>query len=400
MKSNIFSKRTGLFLLSVIMLTLMMSALALGGCEKKYKVIFDGNGGELVSGETVQIVKEGQDAIPPVFKREGYTFVSWDQYYIKVKRNLTIKAIWDSNFVFTSYKENGLDGFAVSGLKVVNDEWTDIVVPDEYYGKPVVGVLKSAFRNRANITSITIPNSVKFIEKGSFYGCTILRSLTLPFIGGKLYTEEQADQIKEKNETFNLEDGHFGYVFDDDSYENQGVNIPESLTTVTITDTDFIDYAAFAFCENIENVILSDNIKTLSVGAFFGCKKLTSVKLPANLEVISHQAFESCSSLNNIELPDAVKEIGYRAFKECDSLKNITLPESMENIVEQAFIMCINLAEVIVKAKTPPTAGTSMFEQGSPNLKIYVPSEAINLYKAADGWKQYANKIYAIVDAE
>lgn len=112
------------------MLVIVMTVFAFSACTKNYTVNFDGNGGELISGEVVQIIKEGQNAIPPEFKKEGYTFLGWDTDYQKIKKNMTITAIWDSNFEFTAYTENGYDGYVVSGMKVINDEWTDIVVPD------------------------------------------------------------------------------------------------------------------------------------------------------------------------------------------------------------------------------------------------------------------------------
>ena len=46
-------------------------------------------------------------------------------------------------------------------------------------------------------------------------------------------------------------------------------------------------------------------------------------------------------------------------------------------------------------AITPPGLGESVF-LGDDNLTIYVPASSVDAYKAADGWKDYADRIKAI----
>lgn len=79
-------KKFSLFLLS-------LSLLLLVGCGKTYTVVFDLNGGELVSGETTQSVKEGESAVAPVAQLEG-SELSWDQDFSKVTQDMTITAQW------------------------------------------------------------------------------------------------------------------------------------------------------------------------------------------------------------------------------------------------------------------------------------------------------------------
>ena len=59
----------------------------------------------------------------------------------------------------------------------------DIVIPDKINYKGTVYVVttigEGAFEKCSELTSVTIPNSVKYIEKYAFYGCNKLTSVTI-----------------------------------------------------------------------------------------------------------------------------------------------------------------------------------------------------------------------------
>ncbi len=60
-----------------------------------FTITFSGGGGNLSSGNEVQDVTEGGNAVPPVYSRDGYDFDGWDsQAYQNVSGNATIIAKW------------------------------------------------------------------------------------------------------------------------------------------------------------------------------------------------------------------------------------------------------------------------------------------------------------------
>ncbi len=63
--------------------------------RQSYLVVFDGYYGTLVSGNTSQVVKKGEDAVPPVFKRDGYRFVGWSESVENVNADLSVYAVWE-----------------------------------------------------------------------------------------------------------------------------------------------------------------------------------------------------------------------------------------------------------------------------------------------------------------
>ena len=103
-------------------------------------------------------------------------------------------------------------------------------------------------------------------------------------------------------------------------------------------------------------------------------------------------------NLTNVteEMLDGITKIRIRAFRGCTSLTSIEIPNSVTSIELEAFRDCNSLTSVTVLATTPPTLETDAFTDTHSNLKIYVPAESVNAYKAASGWSSYASKIQAI----
>ena len=70
------------------------------------------------------------------------------------------------------------------------------------------------------------------------------------------------------------------------------------------------------------------------------------------------------------------------------------IPEKVEIIGNNAFNNCKALEKVYCKPTTPPTLDNyPPFDGTSSKLKIYVPRESVEAYKADANWSQYASKI-------
>ena len=154
-----------------------------------------------------------------------------------------------------------------------------------------------AFGLCTGLTQIVIPDSVQTIERTAFEGCYSLRSITVPFVGGSA------------NGT---DDQFFSYIF---GAENFGVydKVPSSLREVIITggngdDKDTIPYLAFNNCSYIENIVINEGVKNISVDAFSGCSNLKTIELPSTLESIGMYAFSTCKKLTTIYYAGSVED--------------------------------------------------------------------------------------------
>ncbi|MBQ7963563.1 MAG: hypothetical protein IJ288_03205 [Alistipes sp.] len=74
-------------------------------------------------------------------------------------------------------------------------------------------------------------------------------------------------------------------------------------------------------------------------------------------------------------------------------MKSITIGNGVTSIGDYTFYRCEELESVYCKAKTPPTLESSIFGENPLDPKIYVPTASVDAYKAAEGWKNYADNI-------
>lgn len=136
------------------------------------------------------------------------------------------------------------------------------------------------------------------------------------------------------------------------------LTVPESVRT--------IGTCAFANCDALYDIALTDGLREIRDLAFSGCSAMTSFPLPKTVTALGQSAFSHCTSLTEFEiigkltetrtylfsgctalqsvkLPDSVETIGQRTFSGCTSLTDIELPESVSVIAPYAFENCTSL---------------------------------------------------------
>ena len=126
--------------------------------------------------------------------------------------------------------------------------------------------------------------------------------------------------------------------------------IPDSITNISST-------MAFTELKNLEEVILSKNIKTLPYHSFYNLNSLASI----NLDNIT--SFEAgClygTAIKNISIPsnaaftpDGASEVSdyYLTFGFCENLTSATLPENMKVIPGAIFDGCWRLSSIKIPA--------------------------------------------------
>lgn len=165
-----------------------------------------------------------------------------------------------------------------------------------------------------------------------------------------------------------------------------------------------IEHTTFAGC-TMEEIVFEQNSKLqiLSTnewpsvggggyvsGAFGSCKNIKRVDIPESVIIIGEGAFAYCTNLETVSFGQNSKlqTIGDGAFAGCTSLKEIEIPASITVLYLSAFSECDNLKTIICHATLPPRLNNASATVPE-NCVLYVPNEAISLYREATNWNRF-----------
>ncbi len=191
----------------------------------------------------------------------------------------------------------------------------------------VSAIEKECFKSDI-IKTITIPSSVKNIDKAAFDKCTNLEAIN----------------VSEENEFYSSVDG---VLFNKNKTHLIKYPINKSDVEYAVPET-VTEIGEFAFldCTKLEHIMLPDGVSKINSRAFAKCTNLKNINLPAGLKVIADGLFYGCLKLSKIAIPDEVTSIGNSAFLCCMALTSVTIPRSVEFIGSGAFNGCSSLSIV------------------------------------------------------
>ena len=253
-----------------------------------------------------------------------------------------------------------------------------------YIPAGVIQIGEGAFRDCKNLSSIDIPAGVTHIGDNAFSGCSNLTSIDIP--AGVTHIGDNTFSGCSNLSSIDLPAGLT-------QIEEYAFSSCLSLSSIIIPDgVTQIGNGAFNNCSNLLSIIIPDGVTQIGDGAFSYCHGLMSIDIPAGVTQIGEYAFSHCYGLLGINIPDGVTLIGDSAFYG-SGLTSIILPASIERINYQAFGGCNDLITFGCKAVNPPSFGVQVFDISNKLEIINVPMTSVDAYKAADGWKDYADII-------
>ena len=273
---------------------------------------------------------------------------------------------------------------------------------DYYIGKYVY-FNKGVFYNCTSLTSVSLPEGTKVLGDGAFYGCTSLNSLTLPStvteIGKKVFggcTSLNSVTFAPGTENCRIDANGVVYVKNSTGFTLASIlanakfdsfEIPADVTiikaglfentgvkTVTFAPRDGRALTLEAGDEGSEYVNYPVyGYVYFNIGVFYNCTSLTSVSLPEGTDVLGAGAFYGCTSLKSLVLPSTVTEIGKRAFGGCTALESVTLNEGLKKIGDSAFVDCEALKSITLPS-TLTEMGEFVFEKCTSITELTLPA--------------------------
>ena len=239
-----------------IAITIMILLILFAG-KKSYTVTFDLNGGTLLSGDTVQIVKQGQNAYPPKVAKDGCYFLEWSASYHSVTRDLKIKAIWEYDTTEGIEYELADNKNYCEIIGCYKELSGDVYIGAYYNDKKVLGIKDGAFKDCENIENIYLLDGILSIGANAFEGCTSLK----------------------------------------------GIEMPSTLVS--------LGENAFRNCSALESITFGESIKKIGANAFTGCVGLKEVYLSENVKELGSQACSGTELIIYTPILESEKPLGW-----------------------------------------------------------------------------------------
>lgn len=195
----------------------------------------------------------------------------------------------------------------------------------------------------ANLTSVTIPNSLETLGVGVFSGNHNLREFV------------NAGKVSGNIRRATTDDGRC-------------LVVNEKIIAIAYGGLDEYEIPA-----NVSYPGASTNVAITTIGSY-ACANVSDDTFP------------------KITIPEGITTLEDSAFWEQRGLQEIIIPTTIKSIGSKAFSVCVDLLKVYCKAITPP-AMEQAFDSNPYNRTIYVPRESVDAYKSAPGWSNYADAI-------
>ena len=201
----------------------------------------------------------------------------------------------------------------------------------------VVAIDKEAFQE-SNLTSIIIPNTVISIGGWAFEYCQSLTSLTIPnsvkYIGEAAFADCPYTSVRMGNGVISIEKDAFGGCSN-----LKKVIVPDMSAWCAIDFKDVESNPLKNGCslysdENTEitDLTIPSDVTSICNYAFAGCTSLTSVTIPNRLTSVGDQAFFDCRGLLTVNILAEELSIGSSAFVNCFSVKDVYCYTESSNI--------------------------------------------------------------------
>jgi len=214
-------------------------------------------------------------------------------------------------------------------------------------------------------------NSVTFIGKEAFYGCSRLKgTLIIP------------------NTVKTIEDYAFRQTSIDSLIIGRNVSLIDTGAFKACSVLKYVEFNAdscifskgysnrpLANCDSIVSLIIGNNVKNIPTYAFYGCSRITGELL----------------------IPDSVITIEDHSFSNCSGFTSLSIGRSVDSIGSGAFSLCTGLTSITSYKVNPPSLAINYphsFDAVSRSAYVHVPCGSEQAYRSAWRFSQSNSSSY------
>ena len=240
----------------------------------------------------------------------------------------------------------------------------------------VTSIGRTAFEKCKSLKSVQLPSTLKTLNIASFENCSALTSITIP------------DSVTSWG----------NYVFFG-CQQLETVYVGKSLAGMSVD-------GPFTYCYKLQSIDVSpENPNYCSIdGVVFNKDTTVLVEyprgrtsdtyvIPEGVTTIGKGAFETCRTIVHLTMPEGFTTINTYGLRDCPGIEELSFPSTMTTLANTAIYYLIascNVKTITCAAITPPSVGTNGLSVNN-NIPVYVPAESIDLYKAANRWKDFTS---------
>lgn len=291
----------------------------------------------------------------------------------------------------------------------------DVVIPELLGGQPVSGIASGAFQWSAQLTSVSIPDTVAEIGDGAFQGCSRLQKIQIgefnehfASLDGVLFTKDRSILLtcpEGKTDEYTVPDTVW-------SIADRAFSSCTKLTQVTLDDRlQSVGFLAFAGCSGLSQITLGKQLTTFQIYSIRGCTRLKAIKVapenPAFMDVegvlfdksgnqlvaypagstgpyvvpdsvlsIGDFAFQDTPDMTALTMGDQVSHIGFGAFSDCVGLTQVRLSENLGAIEGLTFAGCSALSHIVIP-KSVTRIDSNAFQECVRLEQIQIPDGVV-----------------------
>ena len=278
----------------------------------------------------------------PFFLRSYQCFIEKDHTWEEGPASLGICTVSDTDYNYLSsgdyeYIDFGGDIY----IRKYSGSAAKLTLPQEVNGRPVTGILGSAFEDCKTLKTLVIPEGYTTIGRRQFYNSSELSNVTLPSTL-KTIGENVFFNIPLKTVTYNGTSAEFKKI---KIANSGGENYSLMESTVSCTDWMYVPATGLKFADkktdNYKYKIYTDHAELVNYTG-----TATSLTLPKtvtyngkkyNITAVTETGLIKSNKVKTLVIPEGYVTLGDWSFQGFNNLVTVTLPTSLKKIGENVF---------------------------------------------------------------